>query len=492
MSHYKIWYLSSEVSPFAKTGGLGDVTGAYPKALKAQNQEVRVIMPKYKSINERKYVLREVIRLRDIPVTLNGVTRIVNVKSAFLPDSKVQIYFIDIPEFFSRSGLYTESASGKDFADNAERFAYFCKGALETLKILSWRPDIIHCNDWQTALVPYYLNTIYKEDEFLKGIKTVFTIHNFSYQGVFKKSTAPAIEIENTGVEKGGDFEYFDQLNLMKGAIKYSDWVTTVSESYAKEISTKKEFGYGLEKDLQKKKKSFTGILNGVDYSVWSPESDKLLPYKYSAADMSGKEQNKQALLTRVNLTYEENMPLIGMISRIVEQKGYKLLLSALEELMALNVQIVILGTGDKKLEKQIQSYQKKYTNRISLNQAFDETLAHMIEAGSDLFLMPSSYEPCGMNQMYSLKYGTIPIVYNVGGLGETIHEYNSEDKSGNGLVFEKYTVKDLVRAVKRALKIYKKKEQWHELQLSVMQQDFSWNKSTEKYLEIYTNLMNA
>jgi len=492
MSHFKIWYLSSEVSPFAKTGGLGDVTGAYPKALKTQNQEVRVIMPKYKSINERKYVLREVIRLRDIPVTLNGVTRIVNVKSAFLPESKVQIYFIDTPEFFSRSGLYTDSASGKDFTDNAERFAYFCKGALETLKILSWRPDIIHCNDWQTALVPYYLRTIYKDDEFFKGIKTVFTIHNFSYQGVFKKNTAAAIEIESTDVEKGGDFEYFDQLNLMKCAIKDSDWVTTVSESYAKEISSKKEFGYGLEKDLQKKKKSFTGILNGVDYSVWSPASDKLLPYKYSVADMTGKEQNKQALLTRVNLTYEENTPLIGMISRIVEQKGYQLLLNALDELMALNVQIVILGTGDKKLEKQIQGYQKKYANRISLNQAFDETLAHMIEAGSDLFLMPSAYEPCGMNQMYSLKYGTIPVVYNVGGLGETIKEYVSEEKSGNGFVFEKYNVRDLVRAIKRALKIYKKKEQWSELQLSVMQQDFSWHKSTEKYLDIYTNLMNA
>jgi starch synthase len=490
MSHNKVWYLSSEVSPFAKTGGLGDVTGAYPKALKMQNQEVRVIMPKYKSINERKYILREVIRLRDIPITLNGITQAANVKSAFLPDSKVQIYFIDIPEFFSRSGLYSDNTSGKDFPDNAERFAYFCKGALETLKILSWRPDIIHCNDWQTALIPYYLKTMYKDDEFLRGIKTIFTIHNFSYQGIFKKNTAPHIEIAETEVEKDGAFEHLDQINLVKGALKYSDWITTVSESYAKEISTKREFGYGLEKELQKKKNYFTGILNGVDYSVWSPESDKLLPYKYSVEDLAGKELNKQALINRVNLTYEENTPLIGMISRIVEQKGYALLLDGLEELMALNVQIIILGTGDKKLEKQIQSFQKKYANKISLNQAFDETLAHMIEAGSDLFLMPSFYEPCGMNQMYSLKYGTIPIVYNVGGLGETISEYNAEDKSGNGFVFEKYNVKDLVKAIKRAIKIYKKKEQWQELQSSVMQQDFSWNKSSEKYLEIYKTIL--
>jgi len=278
MKQHKVWYLSSEVSPFAKTGGLGDVTGAFPKALKMQDQEIRVIMPKYKSINERKYVLREVIRLKDIPVTINNVTRTINVKSAFLPDSKVQIYFVEIPELFSRSGIYTDSASGKDFPDNVERFAYFCKGALETLKILSWRPDVIHCNDWQTALLPYYLNTIYKDDDFLKGIKTVFTIHNFSYQGVFKKSIAPLVEIDQSEVVEGGNFEHDGQLNLIKGAIKYSDWISTVSESYAKEISTKSEFGYGLEKDLQAKGNAFTGVLNGVDYSVWSPEIDKLLP----------------------------------------------------------------------------------------------------------------------------------------------------------------------------------------------------------------------
>ncbi len=490
MKQHKVWYLSSEVSPFAKTGGLGDVTGAFPKALKMQNQEIRVFMPKYKSINERKYVLREVIRLKDIPVTINNVTRTINVKSAFLPDSKVQIYFVEIPELFSRSGIYTDTVSGKDFPDNAERFAFFCKGALETLKILSWRPDVIHCNDWQTALVPYYLNTIYKDDDFLQGIKTVFTTHNFSYQGVFKKSTAPLIEVDQSEVQDGGNFEHNGQLNLIKGAIKYSDWLTTVSENYATEISTKSEFGYGLEKDLQAKGTAFTGILNGVDYSVWSPHSDKLLPYKYSEEDISGKEQNKQALLARVNLKYKEGTPVIGMISRIVEQKGYTLLLEAMEQLMELDLQIIILGTGDKKIEKQILTWQKKNPDKISHNQAFDETLAHMIEAGSDLFLMPSVYEPCGMNQMYSLKYGTIPIVFNVGGLAETITEFNAEDNSGNGFVFEKYHVKDLVRAIKRAMKIYKKKDQWRELQLVAMKQDFSWTQSAEKYLNIYNTIL--
>lgn len=490
MNQSKVWYLASEVSPFAKTGGLGDVSGAFPKALKANNQEVRVIMPKYKSINERKYVLREVIRLKDIPVTINNVTRTINVKSAFLPDSKVQIYFIEIPELFGRPGLYTDAAKGKDYNDNAERFAFFCKGAIETLKILSWCPDVIHCNDWQTALVPYYLQKFYKNDEFLQGIKTVFTIHNFSYQGTFQKSKAPLIEINPEDVEENGTFEHNGQLNLLKGAINHSDWISTVSENYAKEISTKNEFGYGLEKTLQKKKDKFSGILNGVDYSVWSPSSDKLIPYKYTEENLEGKEQNKQALLTRVNMAYQENTPVIGMISRIIEQKGYSILLDALGQLMELNVQIVILGTGDKKLEKQIHSFQKKYADKISLNQAFDETLAHMIESGSDMFLMPSNYEPCGMNQMYSLKYGTIPIVFNVGGLAETIYEYNPDEKTGNGFVFDKYTAKDLLRAVKRALKIYKKKDLWGELQLAAMQQDFSWDRPAEKYLEIYNTLL--
>ena len=240
---------------------------------------------------------------------------------------------------------------------------------------------------------------------------------------------------------------------------------------------------------LQKKSNSFLGILNGVDYSVWSPSSDKQIPYKYTEEDLNGKSLNKQALLTRVNLKYQEDTPVIGMISRIVEQKGFSLLLDALDQLMELNLQLIILGTGDKKIEKQILRFQKKYADRISLNQTFDDTLAHMIEAGSDIFLMPSAYEPCGMNQMYSLKYGTIPIVHKVGGLSETIEEYNPDTKTGNGFVFEKFTAKDMIRAVKKALRVYKKKDMWNELQRSGMQVDYSWDRSAKEYLNLYTML---
>lgn len=490
MNQHKIWYLSTEVSPFAKTGGLGDVSSSFPKALKGLDYEIRTSMPKYKSINERKYILREVIRLKEIPVTIDGVTKIISAKSAFLPESKVQIYFIEIPEFFNRNGLYTDKYTGKDFPDNAQRFAYFCKGAIETLKILSWKPDIIHCNDWQTALVPIYLKLLYQDNEFYRGIKTIFTIHNLAYQGIFDINTAKKLDLDISLIENDGPLGKDGQLNLMKGAIHYADGITTVSEKYAVEISTLPEYGYGLEKIIQKNKAKFSGILNGVDYTVWSPERDKFIPFKYSSEKIEGKEQNKQALLTRVNLKYTENTPLFGMISRVVEQKGYGLIVEALETLVELDFQLVILGSGDKNLEKAIEKIQKKHPNKISLNKAFDETLAHMIEAGSDFYLMPSKFEPCGMNQIYSLRYGTIPVVFKTGGLADTISEIDEKEETGNGFVFEKYTAKELIKAVKKGIKLYKNKNILSSTRLRIMKEDFSWDNSIDKYSEIYDKVV--
>ncbi len=490
MKQHKIWYLATEVAPFAKTGGLGDVCSSFPKALKTKDYEIRTTMPKYKSINERKYVLREVIRLKEIPVTINGVTKVISAKSAFLPESKVQIYFIDIPEFFGRNGLYTDKYTGKDFEDNAERFAYFCKGTIETLKILSWKPDIIHCNDWQTALVPIYLKTLYGDDDFYKGIKTVFTIHNLAFQGVFDLKTAQNIDLDESLIVNDGPLGVNGSVNLMKGAINYADYVTTVSKQYAEEISTLPEYGYGLENVIQENKTKFSGIINGVDYSVWSPEKDKYIPFKYNIDNLEGKEQNKQALLTRVNLQYSEKTPLLGMISRITDQKGYDILVEILEKLESMDFQVVILGTGDKKLEKTIETFQKKYPTKISLNKAFDETLAHMIEAGSDIFLMPSKYEPCGMNQIYSIRYGTIPIVYKTGGLADTITEIDANEETGNGFIFEKHTAKELLKTLKKAMKLYKDKARWQETQMRIMEEDFSWNNSIDEYSEIYDNIV--
>jgi starch synthase len=489
MNQFKIWYVASEIYPFAKTTVLGDVTGSFPKSLKAKNQEIRVIMPKYKTINERKYILREVIRLRDIPVTINGETKTVNVKSAFLPDSKVQIYFVEIPDYFGRVGLYTDHKTGKEYPDNVQRYAYFCKAALETLKILSWKPDIIHCNDWQTAFVPIYLKTIYQDDEFLRGIKTVFTIHDLVNQGIVKKNQGTSLDLALPTYEKTKSSEDEDSINILKEGINLSDWITTVSKTYAKQIFESDKYGYGLSKFLKARTSKFTGILNGVDYSVWTPQTDKFLPFQYAPDKIEIKEQNKHALMTRINLKYRENNPLIGIISQLSEEKGIALLLKDIKELLQLNVQFIILGMGDKKLEKELQDLQNKYPDKINFNSTFDETVVHMVVAGSDFILLPSAYEPCGMLQMYGMKYGTVPIVHKTGGLADTVTEIDFDKNRGNGFVFEKHTTRDLLRVVKLAIKLYKKTDQLKETRLRIMKEDFTWDSSTEQYLEIYNRI---
>jgi starch synthase len=455
MKQFKILFLASEVEPFAKAGGLADVTGALPKALKGLNQEIRLMIPKYKFINERKYILREVIRLREIPVTINGKTEIANIKSAFLPDSKVQIYFIDIGNFFSRPGIYVDPKTKKPYSDNAERFAYFSKAALETLKILSWQPNIIHCNDWETAFAPVYLKTIYQNDPFFKGVKSVYSIHNLSSQGSFDKKTAQNIDFDESQVNEGGMFNKDDKLNLTKSAIYFADFITTVSETYANEIVNDQEIGYGFSRLLDEKGEKFEGILNGVDYSVWSPDTDKLLPHRYSIEDISGKVENKKILLSRLGMEYKEKVPLISMISAIIEQKGFDLILEALDELLKLNVQISIHGDGDKNLVKELMDYNKKYPDKFNMNTTYDDKMAHLIEAGSDMYLMPSKYEPCGLNQIYSLKYGTIPIVSAVGGLFDTVDDLDLETGEGTGFIIEKLTAKYIVKTVKKSSKIF-------------------------------------
>lgn len=491
MKQFKTLYLASEVAPFAKAGGLADVTGALPKALKGLNQEIRLMIPKYKFINERKYVLREVIRLREIPVTINGKTEIANVKSAFLPDSKVQIYFIDIGDYFNRPGIYTDPNTGKPYPDNAERFAYFSKAALETLKILSWQPDVIHCNDWQTSFIPVYLKTIYQNDEFFNGVKTVFTLHNLTSQGSFSKDTAKTIDFDESQTREGGMFNKDGELNLTKAAIYFSDFITTVSETYAEEIIRDDKIGFDFGQLLDEKGDKFEGILNGVDYAVWSPEKDKFIPNRYSADDLSGKEENKKALLSRLGFEYKEKVPLLGMISRINEQKGFDLIADALEDLLKLDIQISVHGEGDKELTQRFSEYAKKHPDKLCLNLTYDDKMAHLIEAGSDIFLMPSRYEPCGLNQIYSLKYGTIPIVSAVGGLFDTVDNLDEENNEGTGFIIEKLSAKEIVKNVKKALAYYKKKDQWAELQKRVMAEDFSWEISAKRYLDIYDRVIN-
>ncbi len=491
MDNLKILYLASEVSPFAMAGGLADVTGALPKALKGFNHEIRMMIPKYKFINERKYVLREVIRLRDIPVTVNGRTEIANVKSAFLPDSKVQIYLVDVGDFFSRPGIYIDPKTKKPYPDNAERFAFFSKAAIETLKILSWQPNIIHCNDWQTSFTPVYLKTVYLNDPFLKGVKSIYTIHNLTSQGEFEPETAEKIEYDQSQVKEGGMFYKDGKLNLTKGAIHFADFITTVSETYANEIIDDDSIGFGFGSLLDEKGEKFEGILNGVDYSVWNPETDKLIPHTFSAEDMSGKAENKKALLQRSGLEYKEDVPLIGIISKITEQKGLDLVLEVLEELLSMDVQIIVHGDGDRKLVEKIIANGQKYPDKFRMNVTFDDKMAHLIEAGADIYLSPSKYEPCGLNQIYSLKYGTIPVVSSVGGLFDTVDDLDEDLSEGTGIIIDELSGKGIISAVKRAITYFKDKEKWAEVQKRIMQEDFSWEVSAKRYLDIYERVLS-
>jgi len=491
MKQFKVLYLASEIAPFAKAGGLADVTGALPKALKALNQEIRLMIPKYKFINERKYILREVIRLREIPVTINDRTEIANVKSAFLPESKVQIYFIEIGDFFNRSGIYIDPTTNKPYPDNAERFAYFSKAALETLKILSWQPSIIHCNEWQTSFIPVYLKTVYQNEKFFSGVKTVFTFHNLTSQGSFSTETAKLIDFDESQTGEGGMFNKDGQLNLTKAAIHFADFVTTVSENYAEEIIRDDSMGFGFGELLDEKGEKFEGILNGVDYAVWSPEKDKFIPSRYSADNLDGKKENKKALCGRLGFEYKENVPLLGMISKITPFKGFDLVVEAMEELLKLDIQISIHGDGDKELINDLLELAKKNPQKLSINMTYDDKMAHLIEAGSDIFLMPSRYEPCGLNQIYSLKYGTIPVVSAVGGLFDTVDNFDEESDEGTGFIIEKLAAKELIKTVKKAIALFKKKDKWLALQKRIMAEDFSWEISAKRYVDIYDRLIN-
>lgn len=486
MRQFKICYVSSEVVPFAKTGGLADVAGALPVALKEMEQDIRLMMAKYKSINERKFVLREVIRLKEVEVELGGRKLIADGKTAFLPNSKVHVYFLHIPEYFDRKDLYVDSKTGKEFEDNAERFAFFSKAVLETLKLLYWQPDIIHCNEWQTALIPFYLKTHYKDDEFFQNTRTVLTLHNLAYQGRYPLEKAEKIGIPAEYVQPGREFEFHGQLNLLKGGILFADKLNTVSKRYAEEIMSDPEYGFGLEEILQKRKADFSGILNGVDYTVWNPETDNLIPVNYTADTLDKKVENKKVLCRQNGLTFNPDVPIIGIISRLADQKGFDLIAEAADELMSLNIQIVILGTGDPNYHKLLEKLARKYSKKLAVNLRFDNKMAHLIEAGADMFLMPSRYEPCGLNQMYSLKYGTVPIVRETGGLADTVVNFDPKTGKGNGFTFKEYKAAAMMEAIRRAVDTFEDKSVWRKIQQAGMQEDYSWQRSASEYMELY------
>lgn len=485
--------LSSEVEPFAKTGGLADVSSALPRSIKSLDHEVRIMMPRYGSINERKGKLHEMIRLKDIPVPLGKREVLASVKSSFLANShsKVQVYFLDNPALFDRSGLYVHPETKKDYHDNDDRFFFFARGALEVLKRLGWQPDIIHCNDWPTGLVPVYLKTLYKHDPFYQNTRTVFTVHNMAYQGIFPKSCftktgLPQHVLTEQGIESNG------KINLLKAGLVYSDAITTVSEKYAEEIQSSQEYGCGLENVLRQRTNNLTGILNGIDYLVWDPAVDQAIPHKYDFKSLDLKLDNKKALFRSVKLPFLETIPVVGMVSRLAEQKGFDILMEVFDEMMELPLQFIILGVGDKRYQDFFVRAQRKYPDKVAARLVFDEELAHLIEAGSDMFLMPSRFEPCGLNQMYSLKYGTIPIVRATGGLEDTVENFVAATGKGTGFKFSNYAGKDLLEAVARAVNCFADQSMWRRMIKNGMSKDFSWESSAKKYVQLYRKLAKA
>jgi starch synthase len=463
----KVAFFSSEVFPFAKTGGLGDVCGSLPLALEQSGIEISIVMPGYRCVGQSGQPIEQLTE-RVSRATVG---------------SNINVYFIDHAFFFDRPGLYGDGSV--DYPDNLERFSFFCDQALLLLKQIDFQPSVIHCHDWQTALIPVFLKEKYSGDEFYSETKSVLTIHNLAFQGLFPKGEFAKLGLDDRLFSIEG-FEYYDQVNFLKAGIIYSDAVTTVSAQYANEIQTK-EFGCGLEDVIHSRGDQVNGILNGLDYRIWDPAVDENIARKYSAKDFNdAKLVNKSHLQKELGLKVSNDAPLFGFIGRLSHQKGIDLILDHIDALVQMGVQIAFLGMGDKQYQGALDQKALQYSENIALCPDFNEPLGHRVYAGSDFFLMPSRFEPCGLSQMISLCYGTIPVVFRTGGLVDTVKPYGLFAKNGNGLMFSRYDQTGFLKVIKKAVKIFQLKAQLKHLRQNAFRSRFTWEKSARQYREIY------
>lgn len=471
----RVLFCASEIVPLAKTGGLADVAGALPAALARSGIDVRLAMPRYRGVD-----LPGATAVGRLSVTLGREAAEGTLLDGRLPGSGVPIWLVEQPDLFDRGGLYGEG--GQDYPDNLARFTFFCRAVAQWLARRGWQPDVIHCHDWQTALLPVIIRT-----EGAPRAASVFTIHNLAYQGLF-----PADQFALTGLPPSAfamqGLEFWGQVNLLKGGLGFADVLTTVSATYAREIQTE-EFGAGLEGVLRDRADDLVGILNGVDYEVWDPAVDALLPARYSADDMDGKPICKRALQRAFGLPEDPQVPVVGMVSRLADQKGLDLVVEIMGELLDAGVQFVLLGTGDPRYHRLFEELQARRRQHVGVRLGFDNALAHLIEAGADLFLMPSRYEPSGLNQLYSLRYGTVPVVRRTGGLADSVVDATPQALAAgraNGFVFEPYEAQALLGAVRRALAAYRDPLTWRALQQAGMRADFSWARAAGQYAALY------
>ncbi len=489
---HSVVMVAGECVPFAKVGGLADVIGALPLELEKLGLSVTVIIPRYKVIDVQKHGFESYSVPDHYGVPLGFEHVPFDVHRGRLPNSSVEVYLIGSDRFFDRDGIYVDSVTGEDYPDQADRWIFFQRSAIELLKLAFPQIGIVHCHDYQTGLIPAYIARLRSSERAFHKARSVFTIHNLGYQGLFPREVMPRMGFSDADFYSGGPFEFFGMVNFMKIGVSHADLITTVSERYAREIQTP-EFGYGLEGVLQERSNDLTGILNGVDDRIWNPEIDPLIPVVYSPHDLSGKVENKRALLRKFGFDESKlDWPLIAMLSRIDVQKGFDLVIGILDSLLQNEVLFVLIGTGNKEIEASLQAIVARHPDRAGMRFEFDNGSAHLAEAGADMFLMPSKYEPCGLNQMYSMRYGTVPIVRATGGLADTVTEFNSISGEGTGFCFAEYDSAALEAAVKRALTLWPDRVAWEKLMLNGMRQDFSWKKSAQKYFNAYQRLASA
>ncbi len=479
----KICFATSEVAPFAKTGGLADISAALPLELHRAGHEPRVFMPFYSRVTEGGHETQPVEGLQNVPTYLGPRSFAFSLRTATLPGSDLAIYLVDCPRLFQRPGIYTQDA------DEHLRFLLLTRAAIESCQRMQWSPDVFHCNDWQTALAPLYLKSVYAWDRLFANTKSILTIHNLGYQGAFASKILPDLGLgDNAHLLHQEDLKA-GRIGFLRSGILYADALTTVSPTYAKEIQTE-ALGMGLDPMLRARADSLFGILNGIDEREWNPRTDALIPYKYSVRSMHRKERNKESLLFKLGLPYEKGVPVAGIVTRLTAQKGIELVTGALQDLIAKrDMRFVALGSGEPSHEESLTRLQRQFPSKVCFYRGYSNELAHLIEAGADMFLMPSRYEPCGLNQMYSMKYGTVPVVRKTGGLADTVEQFDPKTGEGTGLVFDHYDVDGLRWAVKRALELYADRKAWLQLLRNGMERDYSWPTQSAKYVELYQRL---
>lgn len=471
----RILITSSEIAPFAKTGGLADVSGALPKALKKLGHDVAVMMPLYRGI------VPDGPAFASLDASVAFESRWCAIHRFWL-DRDLPAYLVDHKHYYDRGGIYCNSNG--DYLDNAARFAYFSRVVCEFARKFLPDLDVIHANDWPTSMVPVFMRTHYAHDPKFYNTGTLLTIHNIGYQGVFGKETMNTLELP-WSFFTADCLESRDSVNFLKGGIVFSDIVTAVSRRYSYEIQTP-EYGYGLDTMLRRRSADLVGVLNGVDYNEWSPATDHYIPSHYSPDNLSGKRECKRALLAEFGLHADYAGPVIGIISRLADQKGFDLVAAIAYKLMQLDCALIVLGSGEPRYEGLFRALAAHYPYKVGVRIAYDSALAHRIEAGVDMFLMPSKYEPCGLNQIYSLKYGSIPIVRATGGLDDTIEDYDPAHDAGTGFKFPNYKSDELLGTIFRALDAYRDSYNWHRMMLRAMSRDYSWEHSAKRYVELY------